>query len=359
MNSNTKLFATLVIALLSCAQIACSGHRIESSNTVSPAALPAQHFDLSHWKLTVPLDENNDGKVDEITVAQLQSYAHADFFYLDEDGYMVFAASNNAMRTANSTNTRSELRQMLRGTNEQIDTHSPLNNFALAAHPQAAEFAAIGGKMLATLKVNHVALRTGKPHAKSAHAVVIGQIHAGKMKDKRGGFGWGNEPLKIFYKKFPNHNTGSVYWTYERNLARGNKARRDIAYPVWGNGPKNRDNPGEDGIRLGESFSYEVNVDQNIMQLTFSAEGKPEIHYQIDLSNNVNAYGDVDDADHPQGYSGDFLYFKAGAYNQCSQAHQQCPGTGDWATDKANGDYVNVAFSKLELSEATPIPATN
>ena len=27
-------------------------------------------------------------------------------------------------------------------------------------------------------------------------------------------------------------------------------------------------------------------------------------------------------------------------------------GTGDWATDKANGDYASVAFSRIELSRS-------
>lgn len=42
------------------------------------------------------------------------------------------------------------------------------------------------------------------------------------------------------------------------------------------------------------------------------------VKYEIDLSNNADAHGNVDEKDHPKGYSGDALYFKAGAYNQCS-----------------------------------------
>ena len=95
------------------------------------------------------------------------------------------------------------------------------------------------------------------------------------------------------------------------------------------------------------------------MYLTFrTTDPSQTVKYQIDLSNNVDAYGKVDEKDHPQGYSGDAMYFKAGAYNQCSTKddpafwYAACAGTGDWATDKANGDYVSVAFRRIQLARS-------
>ena len=101
---------------------------------VSNAENPGEKFDLRFWKLTLPMDGNSDGKVDEIGVRSLQDYTHPDFFYLDENGYLVFTAPNKAQTTAGSSNTRSELRQMLRGRNTSIGTHDPKNNFSLKAH---------------------------------------------------------------------------------------------------------------------------------------------------------------------------------------------------------------------------------
>ena len=218
------LSASLVLALL--------------TSSVSYAENPADKFDLRFWKLTLPLDENNDGKIDEIKVGSIHKYSHPDFFYLDQDGYLVFAAPNKAITTANSTNTRSELRQMFRGKNTKIGTHDPLNNFALKAHRGAKNFADVGGQLEATLKVLHVAEHAKHVNKKPAYSVVVGQIHADKddgVIKKGKGFGWGNEPIKIYYKKWPDHDTGSVFWTYERNLERTNPDRTDIAYPVWGN----------------------------------------------------------------------------------------------------------------------------
>ena len=320
--------------------------------------IPAEVFDLNCWKITLPLDEDNDGRVDEKSVSEISTYSHPDYFYLDENAHMVFAAPNRATTTANSSNTRSELRQMLRGTTTSIGTGDPGNNFSLAAHEDASDFGAIGGKMEATLKVDHVAVSALYTDKYPVYSVVVGQVHAGKSNDNSNGFGWGNEPLKIYFKKLAEHDYGSVFWTYERNLAREDPNRTDIAYPVWGNTWENSNDPGAEGIALGEEFSYVVNVYENIMYLTFETENHDTVEYQIDLSNNVDAYGNTDTADFVQGYSGDSFYFKAGAYNQCNVNTDEgfwytaCSGTGVWETDYANGDYVQVTFSNLVLSDA-------
>ncbi len=330
--------------------------------SVAFSDIPGETFDLRFWKLTLPTDDNGDGKVDEVDVRSLSDFSHPDFFYVNEAGLLVMTAPNKATTTAGSTNTRSELRQMFRGTNTRISTHDPKNNFALKANRYSRNFADIGGQLEATLAVLHVSKNAKFPDKKPAFSVVVGQIHADKDQgiiNKGKGFGWGNEPIKIYYKKWPDHETGSVFWTYERNLEKDNPDRRDIAYPVWGNTWENPDDPGSDGIALGELFNYNINVHDNIMYLTFrTADPARTVKYQVDLSNNVDANGKIDEKDHPKGYSGDAMYFKAGAYNQCSTNddaafwYPACGGTGDWATDKANGDYVSVAFRRITLSRA-------
>lgn len=321
---------------------------------------PADKYDLRFWKLQLPLDKNKDGKADEVDVRGLEKYSHPDFFYLNEGGFLIFSAPNKATTTANSTNTRSELRQMYRSTNTNIGTHDLANNFALKANRRAKDFADVGGQLEATLAVLHVARNAKYPDSRSAYSVVVGQIHADKDESlMRSGSGYGNEPIKIFYKKWPGHDTGSVFWTYERNLERQNPDRRDIAYPVWGNTWEDPDDPGDEGIALGELFNYNINVYGNTMYLTFRTRDPARtIKYEIDLSDNVDAYGKVDEKDNPHGYAGDALYFKAGAYNQCStrddpgSSFPACAGTGDWETDEANGDYASAAFARLQLTRS-------
>ena len=50
---------------------ACFGLAFLLSATAR-AELPGERFDLRFWKLTLPLDANEDGKVDEIGVRALQ-----------------------------------------------------------------------------------------------------------------------------------------------------------------------------------------------------------------------------------------------------------------------------------------------
>ena len=164
------------------------------------AQSPADQIDLSFWKLTLPEDANKDGKVDEISVIALKDYSHPEYFEVDENGWVVFSAPNKGPTTANTTNVRSELRQMFRGKNTKIGTHDPKNNFALKANRRAKEYADIGGQLEATLRVLHVSGEAKYPNKQPAFSVVIGQIHSIKDGElTKSGFGYGNEPLKIFY----------------------------------------------------------------------------------------------------------------------------------------------------------------
>jgi len=129
---------------------------------------------------------------------------------------------------------------------------------------------------------------------------------------------------------------------------------------VWGKSRTDSSDPGASGIALGEDFSYEVNVYEDIMYLTFTNPRLGTVRQQLNLANNIDLHGRVDRKDHPNGYAQDAHYFKAGIYNQCRAVAKKpnrqprCQGTGDWATDKANGDYFQVSFSDLKVTKPAP-----
>ena len=352
-------FTTAGVVTLTVAQFALAASA-QRKGVFDKDIAPSTKFDLSHWNITLPVDLDKDGKPDSMTVKQLKKYSHPDFFYLNNEGHMTFASPNKGFTTKNTSNTRSELRYMLRGTNTRIKTHDPRNNFAVLARKGSNKFGSVGGKMEATLKVDHVALNAGNPNKGPAYSAVIGQIHGIKSDKNKGGFNYGNEPLKIYYKKFPGHATGSVFWNYELNLAKKDPKRRDIVYPVWGNDWKNPADPGAAGIALGEEFSYEVNVHENIMYLTFTSPKHGTKKFTKSLVSQHGAAGEMLTDDNKYSYGGDSLYFKAGVYNQCSTSNKKgewyagCGGTGVWETDKANGDYAQATFSRLVVGPSTP-----
>lgn len=296
---------------------------------------PAENFDLSKWKINLPYPDDKpgrQGKTMELSKEQLNNhvppFSYPDWFFTDPaSGAMVFSVPNHAVTTPNSKNARTELRAML-GT----EYKAPDNNFAVAANDNADEYGSVGGHLSAVLKVDWVST-SGNDSKSGAHAVVIGQIH-----------GSNNEPLKIIYRKLPNHDLGSLFWNYETNPE--NKAdRKDIKHDVFGkNRLKQSDASPEDGIALGEVFSYDVNVEDNIMHLTFKKNiGKPtEIVKTFDIDLSKPYPGEAKDTSYAQ----DWMYFKAGAYNQCNTGSSQCTNNGIEA-----GDYTKVSFYKLTLDQ--------
>ena len=180
-------------------------------------------------------------------------YENKDFFYAttdDEVEWVVFKTPNAGNTHGTSNNTRTEL--------AQLKKWSPLTD----------------AKLDATLKVMNVAT-TGDARVAATYSVVVGQIHSAD--------GHENEPLKIFYKKFPGHTKGSVFWNYEINtVGEDNSKRWDYSYPVWGYdfsvvGTEDDAFPKEpaEGIALGEEFSYQVEVKKGMMYLTFASDGHP------------------------------------------------------------------------------------
>ncbi len=341
--------AFLAASILSSSALATiPSSELASQYNLDPTIAPAQNFDLKSWKLNLPemtKEGKRKGKLLEINKEKLAGtdvpYVHPDWFYTDKQtGAMVFVAPNKAPTTPNSNNTRSELRAML-----ATQAHDPKNNFVIASHPDATKYGAIGGELKATLSVDHVS-RSGNHRKNGAFAVVIGQIHASK-----------NEPLKILYRKLPEHEFGSLTWTYELNPTKalqdekdknGKKLRQDIRHNVFGKyNLRKGDADPQDGIKLGEIFSYRVTIAGDIMHLTFTKY--PDEVNEVTKTFAINlAEGNYQDHEVDQGYSNDWMFYKAGVYNQCN-TNKNSSGC-EWRGMEA-GDYTQASFYQLELNQ--------
>ncbi len=296
---------------------------------------------FEHWNLILG-DGSNAGKA--------IGYEHKDFFYTaaDEKGnWVVFKTPNAGDTHGTSNNTRTEL--------AQLKKWSPLTD----------------AKLTATLKVMQVSA-TGDARVAASYSVVVGQIHSAD--------GHENEPLKIFYKKFPGHSKGSVFWHYEINTAGDdNSGRWDYSFAVWGYdfsvvGSEENTYPGEplDGIALGEEFTYEIEVKDGMMYLTFTSEGHETKKFTKNLiKSEYTTKADIpeqtqklflpigqDGVERENAYSDEGIFFKLGCYNQTNGKSPEinknwCSGAdtfgGDIQKQYETGNYAEVWFKTAEI----------
>ena len=333
----TIFVITVLLAILSCknnSEVKTDSSSNEEKSVKYPSdVLPF----LNEWKILL-----GDGTY----VDSLENYQKEDFFYVvseDKVDWVVYKTPNSGITSKTSSNTRTELGQKEHWIPE------------------------VGGKLTGTLKVQHVST-TGDATASSSFSVVIGQIHSDE--------GHENEPLKIYYKKFPGHEKGSVFWNYEINTKGDNIGRFDYSTAVWGHdfsvvGADATSFPEEpkDGIKLGEEFTYEVNVYKGIMYLTFTSENHETIKFTKSLIKSEFAKKeDIPEqvlrvyANREKGggvekeiaYAGEINYFKQGAYNQANakSTKSEIYG-GDIAKQYANGSYAEVWFKEGSLGEGT------
>ncbi|MBT8082800.1 MAG: polysaccharide lyase family 7 protein [Gammaproteobacteria bacterium] len=281
---------------------------------LSPDLPPGRNFDLLGWYLSTPADDDKDGKSDRISEAEL---ARGDiderYFFTAEDGGMVFRATVAGAKTSKNTrNTRTELREMLRRGDTSIrtrnDDRSPnKNNWVLSSAPERALKAAggIDGTLRATLAVNRVTETGDRSHV---GRVVIGQIHAAV-----------DEPIRLYYRKMPENKRGSIYAAHEPS------GGDDIFYELIGSRRSDAEDP-PDGIALGEKFSYGIEARGNFLHVSISKDGELRAEQTIDMSNS--------------GYDvyNDYMYFKAGVYNQND-------------TGEAD-DFAQATFYELEASHS-------
>ena len=80
MKNNLMLACGTTLLIMGCSSA------YDKSDESHNIQVPAVKFDLSQWNITVPLDVNNDKKVDTISVKDIQQYQHPDYFFLDSDG---------------------------------------------------------------------------------------------------------------------------------------------------------------------------------------------------------------------------------------------------------------------------------
>ena len=283
-----------------------------SSGGLDATKTPSENFDLSTWNLSIPENQGN-GTASTVTVSQINNkYENSKYFYTGSDGGMVFKCPVDGFKTSTNTSyTRVELREMLRGTNTSISTQGVnKNNWVFGTAPSADKNDAAGydGEMNATLAINHVTTTGSSSHI---GRVVIGQIHANN-----------DEPIRIYYRKLKNNALGAIYFAHEPTDGNGSEQW----YEMIGTRSNSASNP-TDGIALNEKFSYTIKVVGDSLTVTIVREGKSDVVKTINMASSGFNVG------------GQYMYFKAGVY------HLNNSGDSD--------DFVQATFYALEKSHTT------
>jgi len=278
-----------------------------SAQNLDPTVPPSGNFDLSYWKITRP----NQTERDENTLTN--GYFVEDEFYTDPNtGAMVFWCPNNG-KTGGSTYPRNELREMIRRGDTSIGTQGiNKNNWVFSSSTMENQEASGGvdGVLTATCAVDHVSLTSDASF--KVGRTIVGQIHASD-----------DEPCRLYYRKLPGNTKGSIYFAHEPTTS------AEQWYEMIGSRSDNAPDP-EDGIALGEKFSYEIKAIGNTLTVTIMREGKPDVVQEVDMTDS--------------GFEDDWMYFKAGNYNQNN--------AGD------DGEYALVSFFALDVVHFSPTPPT-
>ena len=258
---------------------------------LNPSIPPGSNFELLSWKLNTPGDEDGNGLSDTASEIDLDNGFSDQYFYTGSDGGMVFKSTiAGATTSANSTYTRSELREMLRRGNTGVSTRGVnRNNWILDYQPDpGVPVGGRGGTLRGTLAVNQV---TTTGDRSQVGRVIVGQIHAES-----------DEPIRLYYRKYPENELGFVYLAHEiRNSD-------DLYFPLLDHTRSNDESPAI-GIALGEIFSYEIKQRGARIDVVLRRgdQSGPIIgHNYVDMQELDSGY------DVPE----EWMYFKAGAYSQ-------------------------------------------
>ncbi|MGL6258892.1 polysaccharide lyase family 7 protein [Vibrio sp. WXL103] len=284
---------------------------------------PADVLDLSCWKVTLPVSLTGGDRPTEFEEKEIAEGAqHPEYFFVNEAGDgVVFRSPISGTKTSENTKyVRTELRGMLRCGDTSISTRGTNgNNWVFGSAPEGDHKKAggVNGRMEVTMSVDEVTT-TGVDWQQGR--VIIGQIHAPN-----------DEPIKVYYRKMPQHETGSIWFNIEPDRRSGLRDG-DITFPVlgstkpnfWRDGEKNTPKKFDDGIALGEKFSYVIDVQGSMMTFELHQEGQDVRSVTVDM----DIYGvSLEDS---------WNYFKAGVYVQNR--------TGD------ADDYTQATIYKLDVT---------
>ncbi|MCC2651195.1 MAG: alyA3 [Microvirga sp.] len=201
---------------------------------LNPSVAPGGNFNLSNWKITLPVDSNGGFSGNAMEVKSLSTYQHSKYFFTAADGAMTFVAPVDGATTSGSSYARSELREMNGTANAAWDLKT-------------------GGFMSATLEVDSAPIRDGM-----GGRIIVGQIH-----------GQDDELVRLYWEN------GKLYFA---NDQAGSNNSETKFYFVNASGQ-------QPSVSLDERFSYTINAKGDTLEVTVFADG--QIYKSVSKINSV------------------------------------------------------------------------
>jgi hypothetical protein len=201
---------------------------------LNSSVAPGGNFDLSNWKITLPVDANGGLSGNAMEVKNLSTYQNSKYFYTAADGAMTFVAAVDGATTSGSSYARSELREMNGTANAAWDLKT-------------------GGFMSATLEVDAAPIRDGM-----GGRIIVGQIH-----------GQDDELVRLYWEN------GKLYFA---NDQAGSNNSETKFYFVNASGQ-------QPSVSLDERFSYTINAKGDTLEVTVFADG--QVYKSVSTINSV------------------------------------------------------------------------
>ena len=201
---------------------------------LDPSVAPGGNFDLSNWKITLPVDASGSISGTAMEVKNLSTYQNSKYFYTGADGAMTFVAAVDGATTSGSSYARSELREMNGTANAAWDLKT-------------------GGFMSATLEVDSAPIRDGM-----GGRIIVGQIH-----------GQDDELVRLYWEN------GKLYFA---NDHAGSSNAETKFYFVNSSGQ-------QPSVSLDERFSYTINAKGDTLEVTVFADG--QVYKSVSTINSV------------------------------------------------------------------------
>lgn len=262
------LFAILLLMILmSCSK--SSEDNVQSqpdipNNTQNDDATNYANVNFSNWKLTLPVDEDNNGKPDEYQPQELINLGYQNllpvqpYMYDDESDSSLVFYTFPASSTANSSYSRTELRELINTGNSRI-------NWSLQD----------GGVMEGRLKIDEVSAHTTS-NSNQFHNVIVMQIHGIlSIEDvELHNFSSNNGPplLKIYWKD-------GYIWSHKKSLVDENTSGDDLLNTSSDTWVDIKDNMGYVGY---DAFNFKITASNAYLELQLNNE-EPLIYQDISL----------------------------------------------------------------------------